>query len=193
MNKLLTDAGIGYIIVFVQVYLLGKRSLRITLKEESYDLLRFMAENSVVLTPLKIKSKLAPAPTAEPRYSIQIKNRAGQTVTALYEIVPAQGYASGATAATFDVRYKKALGTESRPLSLEVTVPGATLANSPEFHFAAGIAAFSLSLRNSQYKGSASYGMASELVKKGSKDIPDPLKLRSQLLELIDAASKIQE
>ncbi|MBQ7590146.1 MAG: transketolase [Verrucomicrobia bacterium] len=40
-----------------------------------------MAENNVVLTPLKIKSKLAPAPTAEPRYSIQIKNRAGQTVT----------------------------------------------------------------------------------------------------------------
>ena len=118
---------------------------------------------------------------------------AGQTVTALYEIVPAQEYASGATAATFDVRYKKALGTESRPLSLEVTVPGATLANSPEFHFAAGIAAFSLSLRNSQYKGSASFGMASELVKKGSKDIPDPLKLRTQLLELIDAASKIQE
>ena len=118
---------------------------------------------------------------------------AGQTVTALYEIVPAQGYSSGTTAATFDVRYKKALGTESRPLSLEVTVPGATLANSPEFHFAAGIAAFSLSLRNSQYKGSASFGMASELVKKGSKDIPDPLKLRTQLLELIDAASKIQE
>ena len=45
---------------------------------------------------------------------------AGQTITALYEIVPAEGFTSGTAAARFDVRYKKSLGGESRPLSIVV-------------------------------------------------------------------------
>lgn len=118
---------------------------------------------------------------------------AGQTITAIYELIPAQGFTESAPAATFDVRYKKALGEESRPLSLEVTVPRAEYVSSPEFSFAAGIAAFAMLLRDSKYKGDASYDMASGLVSKGSANAPDPLKLRAELLELIGAASSIQQ
>ena len=116
---------------------------------------------------------------------------AGQTVTALYELIPAQGFTPSAAAATFDVRYKKALGQESRPLSLGVTVPQPSFQSSPEFSFAAGIAAYSLILRDSKFKGDASWKMASELVSKGSKDIADPLGLRVELSDLIGKASSV--
>ena len=118
---------------------------------------------------------------------------AGQTVTAVYELIPAEGYAESAPAATFDVRYKKALGAESRPLSLEITVPKASYETSPEFSFAAGVTAFSLVLRDSKYKGEATLGMAAELVQKGSQDIEDPLSLRKELKDLILAARKLQQ
>ena len=37
---------------------------------------------------------------------------AGQTITALYEIIPAEGYVADALLCSFDVRYKKALGED---------------------------------------------------------------------------------
>lgn len=116
---------------------------------------------------------------------------AGQTVTALYEIIPAAGFTESAAAATFDVRYKKALGAQSRPLSLEVTVPKAEYKTSPEFSFAAGVTAFSLLLRNSQYKGQANLDIAADLVSKGSKNIEDPLRLRDELKDLILACKQL--
>ena len=114
---------------------------------------------------------------------------AGQTVTALYELIPAQGFEPSAQAATFDVRYKKALGEESRPLSINITVPAENLENTPEFSFAAGVTAYALTLRKSEYKGSASFDMAKELVKNGIGQAPDPLKLRTQLIDLIEKAA----
>ncbi len=114
---------------------------------------------------------------------------AGQTVTALYEIIPAEGYVPSARSATFDVRYKQALGEESRQLSLDITVPPADAQNTTEFNFASGIAALALSLRQSPYKGEANFDMAKALVQKGIGQAPDPLKLRNQLLNLIDKAS----
>ena len=42
---------------------------------------------------------------------------AGQTVTALYEIIPAEGYGEGSDIAVFDFRYKDKLGEDSIPLS----------------------------------------------------------------------------
>lgn len=118
---------------------------------------------------------------------------AGQTVTALYELVPSQGFSPSVQAATFDVRYKKALGTESRPLTLNVNIPLASAQNTGEYNFAAGVAAFALVLRDSKYKGSASYDMAKSLVQKGIGQAHDPLELRNQLLNLIDAASVLNQ
>ena len=116
---------------------------------------------------------------------------AGQTITALYEIVPAEGFKAGTAAARFDVRYKQALGEESRPLSLSAVVPDDLPARSTNMGLAAGIAAYGLCLRESEYKGSASWSMARDLVAPAVQE--DRYGLREQLLELIDKASQLKK
>ena len=114
---------------------------------------------------------------------------AGQTVTALYEIIPAAGYTTGAAMAKFDVRYKFTLGGESRLLSLDVTAPSSGKV-SENFNFAAGIAAYGLSLRNSKYKGQASCTMAYDLVNGVHEN--DPFGYRARFAELIGKAAKMK-
>ena len=120
---------------------------------------------------------------------------AGQTITALYELIPAADLTMNATAASFEVRYKKILGEESRLLQNQVGkyYEGVTKTG-PEFNFAAGIAAFALTLRNSEYKGQANFSLAKELVQSAVAPASgvDPLKFRPQLVSLIDDASKLQ-
>ena len=119
---------------------------------------------------------------------------AGQTITAVYELVPAQEYAAGAAAADFEVRYKLALGGESRPLLMSVKAPAVDVVPSGEFNFAAGITAFGLSLRDSKHKGTASLSMARDLITPAATpgNGVDPLGLRPKLLELISTAEKLQ-
>ena len=119
---------------------------------------------------------------------------AGQTVTALYEIVPGTGFTAGTSALRFDVRYKLALGEESRPLTLNVDVPAMnesgkfTAPASENMLFASGVAALGLTLRDSQYKGDASLSIAAELV--DSARSFDPGNFRKQLSELIGMINK---
>ena len=96
----------------------------------------------------------------------------------------------GTAAARFDVRYKKSLGGESRPLSMQVTVPADLKEMSVNMGLAAGIAAFGLCLRDSVYKASASWSMAHDLVAPAVEEDRDGL--RGQLLNLIDAAAKLK-
>lgn len=112
---------------------------------------------------------------------------AGQTITALYEIIPAEGYEAEASVASFDVRYKLAIGSDSRPLSLDVIAGNTT---SDNFNFAAGIAAYGLCLRNSEYKGQATLSMAYDLVN-GAK-VSDPWGYRTRFVGLIDKAKTLQ-
>ena len=112
---------------------------------------------------------------------------AGQTITALYEVVPAQGYTAEASIARYDVRYKMMLGGESRPLTMEINAP-ATGSSSANFNLAAGIAAYGLTLRGSQYKGTASYNMAKELVNASNRNQD---KYRTELVQLIEKAQQI--
>ena len=108
---------------------------------------------------------------------------AGQTITALYEIIPAEGFESGQQVAVFDVRYKKALGQESILLTDEVMIVSS---DGTEISFAAGVAAYGMILRNSKYRGSADYDMAASLVEQGLAF--DPHGYRAELLELISTA-----
>ena len=108
---------------------------------------------------------------------------AGQTITALYEIIPAEGFESGQQVAVFDVRYKKALGQESILLTDEVM---SVSSDGTEISFAAGVAAYGMILRNSKYRGSADYDMAASLVEQGLAF--DPHGYRAELLELISTA-----
>jgi len=115
---------------------------------------------------------------------------AGQTVTALYEIVPAASYSADALLATFDVKYKKVLGEQSRNLSVDVKVP-ATDSNSENITFASGVAAYALTLRDSEYKGSASFEMAESLIRESLGE--DEHDLRKQLLGLIGMAAELKK
>lgn len=112
---------------------------------------------------------------------------AGQTITALYEIVLADvEKAPDKAFATFDFRYKQSLGGESLPLQRVLTME--RIFNKHErpddFYFAAGVAAFGMVLRHSPYKGDATMGMARQLV--GSHLGTDPHGYRKALLDLID-------
>lgn len=106
----------------------------------------------------------------------------GQTITALYEIVPAEGYKDGALCGKFDCRYKKSL-TDSESLSLSIDIAATEGEMSRELSFASGVAAYGLVLLGSEYKGEASLEMASDLIKPGLSF--DPYGYRSELLELI--------
>lgn len=122
---------------------------------------------------------------------------AGQTITALYEIVPGKDWGTRPRkpVARFDFRYKKQLGEASVALEKSVTTSDGTL-STPNLSLAAGIAAYGMLLRHSEYSGSASYDMAYDLVKKNiaSLDRKDyQYKLREELLRLIAKAGVIKE
>ena len=114
---------------------------------------------------------------------------AGQTITALYEVIPAGQSTEDQQIAVFDVRYKKALGTESILLTENVFEFIAPKSDQKELSFAAGVAAFGMILRNSQYKGTADFDMAYELVGRGLEN--DPHGYRAELQELITTAKGI--
>lgn len=120
---------------------------------------------------------------------------ASQTITALYEIVPAEGFAKSKVIAKYDLRYKEALGDASIPLSMDIAVsdPDGSSAN---LDLAAGIAAYGMILRQTRYQGSSSFAMAHELVSRSIRNSagfdPYQLQLRENLLELIDKAERIK-
>jgi len=119
---------------------------------------------------------------------------AGQTITALYEVVPAPK--ANATfsqpLATFDFRYKQSLGSSSLTLQREVKMGEMVGKNAltPDFYFAAGVAAYGMLLRDSPYKGDVTYELASSLVERGLAY--DPNGYRAELLQLIKKMKKKQ-
>lgn len=116
---------------------------------------------------------------------------AGQTITALYEIVPAVEVYADAQVAVFEARYKKALGSESILLTENVIDDKAPTSSRKEFQFAAGVAAFGMVLRESEYKGSADFDMAYDLVGEGLEF--DPHGYRAAFQELITKASALMK
>lgn len=111
---------------------------------------------------------------------------AGHTVTALYEIVPAGqkvetssvdklkyqaplapvAGAHSREMMTVKLRYKEPDGDDSRLLSVGVPDASASLQQASEnFKFSAAVAAFGMLLRDSKYKGTASYDEVLELAR----------------------------
>ena len=130
---------------------------------------------------------------------------AGHTVTALYEIIPKdqaggpavdelkyQKRKAPVTAGTSNdlctvkLRYKLPQGKTSRLLTVPVTDDGRAFDTaSPDFHHAA-VAAFGMLLRDSRFKGSASYGMVEERAETGLRN--DRYGYRRSFLELVALA-----
>jgi Ca-activated chloride channel family protein len=140
---------------------------------------------------------------------------AGHTVTAIYEIVPTGGeiragevddlkyqhpaeekperYESAASKEllTLKLRYKQPDGDKSRLLEFPVTDNGKRFNNaSTDFKFAAAVAEFGMLLRDSEFKGSSSYGAVLELA--GEAKGADAEGYRSEFLNLVRKARGLQ-
>lgn len=107
---------------------------------------------------------------------------AGQTITALYELIPAEGYEKGGKCATFDFRYKKSLDAGSLLLTHDVAEGGET---SESFDFACGVAAYGMLLRDSEYKGNATLDMVKSLARKAASSY-DPYNYRKDFITLVE-------
>jgi Ca-activated chloride channel homolog len=128
---------------------------------------------------------------------------AGHTVTALYEIVPADGkgdqsrdlkyqqsnVSSGASGnnelATINFRYKKPDGDKS--ILITETIPHTALPlsqTSENFRFSAAVAGFGMLLRDSEYKGKMNYDQVLTLAR-GAKG-PDKDGYRSEFIRLVE-------
>ncbi len=137
---------------------------------------------------------------------------AGHTVTALYEVVPAgidlevpgveplryqrppdlAAAADSGELLFVKLRYKLPDGDASTLVTLPVTDPGSTFdAASEDLQFAAGVAAFGLLLRDSRFRGEASFDLVSELTSHGAAY--DPNGYRTELVELVAAARELAE
>lgn len=140
---------------------------------------------------------------------------AGHTVTALYEIIPAgsdevvgdidplkyqQATAVTSSAATTDemltikFRYKKPSGDDKSILitrTLADDKGAGTGITSDDFRFASAVASFGMLLRNSEFKGDASYDKVLELAR-GAKGKDDE-GYRAEFIRLVEAAKLLKQ
>ncbi|MCE9581921.1 MAG: VWA domain-containing protein [Planctomycetes bacterium] len=133
---------------------------------------------------------------------------AGHQVTALYEIIPAGEAVPGAGVdalkyqtppapggspsgelCTVKLRYKLPESDTSERFEIAVNDPGAGAVSTPEFDFAASVAAFGMLLRNSPHKGQANWDLVLELAKGGAMN--DPGEYRAEFVELVKEARQM--
>ncbi|MEM7158700.1 MAG: VWA domain-containing protein [Myxococcota bacterium] len=134
---------------------------------------------------------------------------AGHTVTALYEVVPTgrgvapevdplkyQDSPTVAAAAdsgelmTVKLRYKKPAGSRSKLLSVAIEDDDGSVADSSaDFRFSAAVAEMGLLLRNSKWRGQATWAQAYELA--SSAQGHDPAGRRAEFKNLIRQAAEL--
>ncbi len=137
----------------------------------------------------------------------------GHTVTALYEIIP-PGVESDFIAEVDDLKYQKKVqpgkgsdareigtvklrykapdGKKSQKLEIRIPAKAQKLRNSSDnFRWSAAVAEFGLLLRNSAYKGKASYAQLIELAE-GAKG-PDPHGYRQEFINMAKALQSLAE
>lgn len=137
---------------------------------------------------------------------------AGHTVTALYELVPAGASLDGTGInvdslkyqrvqlrpeasqtdewLTVKLRYKEPRGATSRLLAQPVAVNGEVRPPSGEFGFAAAVAEFGLLLRDSRYKGTATYDDVLAMARAGRGE--DPEGERSEFARMVELARGLE-
>jgi Ca-activated chloride channel homolog len=116
----------------------------------------------------------------------------GQTVTALYEVIPVSGVKSKADkpVAKVNLRYKLPNASASQLFSVGVVDSGNTWENSStNFKWAATVAGFGLMLSNSAYRGTISYPDVLKWVDEAAT--PDPWEVRAEFKTLVQKAEKL--
>ncbi|MEM9986162.1 MAG: YfbK domain-containing protein, partial [Bacteroidota bacterium] len=118
---------------------------------------------------------------------------AGQTIAALYEIVPQIDIASKQEPSfSIQFRYKKPAQNRSRALSLEIEDEGIAFEQASENHrWAAAVASFALVARNSSHKGTANFPMVINWMEQALEF--DPHGYRQGALELAKEASRMYD
>ena len=123
---------------------------------------------------------------------------AGQSVTALYELVLSEGVgaANGETlgepaAVTVHLRYRRPGEAEAVASSLPVHDAGGDFAAaSPQHRFAAATAGFALLLRQSDYRGTVTADSARVWLQ-ATRDLPDPHGYKRGLREMVEAFRRL--
>ncbi len=115
---------------------------------------------------------------------------AGQSITALYEIVPAAGYTSNLRTESFyniDFRYKEPDSDVSKMISLDVFYEGKTFTQASEnIRFAACLATYGMLLRDSEYLGDITYADLEQWLE--SARVFDPYGYRVEFSKLVQRA-----
>ena len=138
---------------------------------------------------------------------------AGHVVTALYELVPTAVAAvrkneeplkyqpkpeapavkaDGPVGEAFTVKLRHKLPTSDVSTLRELPVSDVTkpyAEASEDFRFAAAVASFAMLLRESPYKGNATFGLVAELANAAKSH--DPGEYRAEFIKLIDAAKRV--
>ncbi len=115
---------------------------------------------------------------------------ADQNITALYELKPANVNNLYTPSFTIDFRYKEPDTDTSIPLSLDVFDEGASFNESSEhMQFVSSVAAFSMLLTDSEYKGTSTYDDVLNWLY--SLDISDNYGFKSEFKELVQKASDL--
>ncbi|MFY7788572.1 MAG: YfbK domain-containing protein, partial [Thermoflexibacteraceae bacterium] len=115
----------------------------------------------------------------------------GQTVTALYEIIPQTAAYEVLPTFTIDFRYKEIDKEISEAMRLDVFDNRQSFEKSSEnMRFAASVAAFGMVLRNSEYKGEANYDKVKQWA--SSAMTYNPYNFKTELMSLIDKARRLK-
>ncbi|MFK7946244.1 MAG: von Willebrand factor type A domain-containing protein [Saprospiraceae bacterium] len=116
---------------------------------------------------------------------------ANQSITALYEIVPKQGLTTKSPMFNIDFRYKKPNESSSRPMSLTVYNSNKNFLDASEnMVFVGSVAAFSMLLMDSEYKGTTTYPAISKWL--NAKKFYDPFGNKKDFKNLVLKAKSIQ-
>lgn len=114
-----------------------------------------------------------------------------QTITALYEIVPARNSAQRAVAFSIDFRYKLPGESTSIPMALDIVDSQQDFEQASEnLRFASAVASFGMLLRDSEYKGNTSYQQIKAWANAARSY--DLYGLRYEFLSLIDTMNQLQ-
>ena len=134
---------------------------------------------------------------------------AGHHVTALYEIIPTGSsvtieqpdvdslrYQVTQTnnhypdeLLTIKMRYKEPKGIKSKSITHRVTWESYSTEPSERFEFSAAVAAFGMLLRNSEFKGNASYDKVLEMARRSKGE--DASGYRAEFINLVEMAKSL--
>ncbi len=115
----------------------------------------------------------------------------GQTVTALYEIIPQAAAYEVLPTFTIDFRYKEIDKDISEAMRLEVFDDRKQFEKASEnMRFSASIAAFGMVLRNSQYKGDATYDKVNQWASSAMQY--NPYQFKTEFISLVNKAKNLK-